>query len=270
MKRFLILAGAAVVIMVLLRKSVDPPTLITGRAMGCEWKLVTDEMDDPQVLRAEIAAVLEHWEQVLSTWRADSDLSRTNRGEPPSADLRRVLDLAEQLRHNSRGAFDHRMLGKLTAAGFGPGGDGCDLSSLGKGFAVDRVCELLARRGIRRHVFSLAGEVRAGDGNWPITLESPVFVTGAVAETIVLSGKALATSGNYRQSTPASGGRLASHILDPATGEPVLRRPCAVTVIGPDAALASGWATALFVLGPAGNPLAESAGYQVIWQGEAE
>ena len=31
--------------------------------------------------------------------------------------------------------------------------------------------------------------------------------------------------------------------------------------------MASGWATALFVLGPGSNALAETRGYQVIWQG---
>ena len=141
MKRRLVLAGIAGTCFALWRKQVRPPVLLSGRAMGCEWKLLTDEKATTEELRTEIAAVLEHWEQVLSTWRPDSDLSRHNRGEAASDDLSRVLRLAEQLRSNTGGAFDHRMLAQLTAAGFGPGGSGIDLSSVGKGFAVDRVAD---------------------------------------------------------------------------------------------------------------------------------
>lgn len=268
MRRLVILAGAVVVFAVIFLKTRTRETLITGRAMGCEWKLLTDQPVDRQELQNGIAAVLEHWEQTLSTWRPDSDLSRHNRGEPASPDLKKVLDLAEQLRRDSSGTFDHRMLKELTSAGFGPGGGGIDLSSIGKGYAVDRVCEYLVRQGIRRHIFSLAGEVRAGAGRWPVEIESPDSSTGIPAKTIHLTGKAMATSGNYRQWNRLQDGKLASHILDPGTGKPVLRPPCSVTVIGPDAALASGWATALFVLGPERNPLAESKHYQVIWSGE--
>jgi thiamine biosynthesis lipoprotein len=160
------------------------------------------------------------------------------------------------------------MLAELTAAGFGPGGMGVDLSSLGKGIAVDAVCERLRQLGIQRHVFSLAGEVRAGEGNWPVRIENAD--NPAVGGKIRLSSQAMATSGNYRQWNRREGDKLASHLLNPATGKPVLRPPCGVTVIGPDAAMASGWATALFVLGPEGNPLAEVRGYQVVWTGRPD
>lgn len=263
MKRRLIMLGILAACLAIGRKPPAGPTLIVGRAMGCEWKLLTDETVSADELRAGIAAVIEHWEQVLSTWRPDSDLSRHNRGEAASADLSRVLRLAEQLRADTGGAFDHRMLAQLTAAGFGPGGSGIDLSSIGKGFAVDRVAEFLEARGIRRYVFSLAGEVRAGEGGWPVGIESPGPDSAGGAETIVLSRQAMATSGNYRQGFAEADGTIASHLLDPATGSPVLRPPCSVTVIADDAALASGWATALFVRGPEAPA---PSGMKVIWQ----
>ena len=264
MKRRVVLAGIAGTCFALWRKQARPHALLTGRAMGCEWKLLTDEKASLEDLRPGIAAVLEHWEQVLSTWRQDSDLSRHNRGEPAGADLSRVLSLAEQLHRDTGGAFDHRMLSQLTAAGFGPGGSGIDLSSVGKGFAVDRVTDYLREQGIRRFVFSLAGEVRAGEGTWPVEIESPVQGGGGPPETIRLSGQALATSGNYRQGKPQADGTISSHILDPASGRPVLRPPCSVTVIAGDAASASAWATALFVKGP-GSPI--PAEMQALWRG---
>jgi thiamine biosynthesis lipoprotein len=263
MKRRLVLAGIAGTCFALWRKQDRPPAVLTGRAMGCEWKWLSDEKTNVEELRPEIATVLEHWEQVLSTWRPDSDLSRHNRGEAASDDLSRVLRLAEQLRSNTGGAFDHRMLSQLTAAGFGPGGSGIDLSSIGKGFAVDRVAEILPQRGIRRFVFSLAGEVRAGEGTWPVEIESPL-PGGETGATIPLSGKSLATSGNYRQGRRRADGSVESHILEPATGRPVLRPPCSVSVIADDAANASAWATALFVKGPQAPA---PAGMQAIWQG---
>jgi len=269
MNRALIALGLAAAVLAIALKRTPPSAELVGRAMGCEWKLRVGEKIDAGSLRAEIAAELERWEQVLSTWRPDSDLSRHNRGEPASPELARVLELAEQLRAESGGAFDHRLLGALTRAGFGPGGEGIDLSSIGKGWAVDRVAERLAARGLRRYVFSLAGEVRAGEGEWPVAIEAPDPLAGGIAGTVPLSGQSLATSGNYRQWRRAAGGKLASHLLDPATGAPVLRPPSSVTVIGPSAALASGWATALFVSGPAGDRLATARGLRVIRHGDA-
>lgn len=266
MKRFIILAGILGVLGVLFFKSSNPQTLITGRAMGSEWKFLTNESIDEVEVRNVMVRTIEHWEQVLSTWRPDSDLSQYNRGEAASADLKKVIAMAEQLHKDSDGAFDHRLLAALTKAGFGPGGSGMDLSSLGKGYAVDRVCEELQQRGIRSYVFSLAGEVRAGEGTWPVELEVPDPSGKQPRRTIKLSGKALATSGNYRQWNREEEGKLASHIIDPRTGHPAMRPPCSVTVIGPSAALASGWATAAFVLGPHNKQVMPPADYEVIWQ----
>jgi len=265
MKRWLTGLGILAVCLLIHRKQADGTTQISGRAMGCDWKFLTDEKVSAEELRAGIARELEHWEQVLSTWRPDSDLSRHNRGEAASADLRRVIEMAERFHADTGGAFDHRMLDRLTAAGFGPGGTGIDLSSIGKGFAVDRVAERLHDLGIRRYVFALAGEVRAGEGEWPVGIEDPHPAKESPPDAIRLSGRSLATSGNYRQGVQQPDGRIASHILEPATGKPVLRFPCSVTVIGPDAASASAWATALFVKGPEASA---PPGMQVIWRGK--
>lgn len=272
MKRLLVILGLLAVLIGLWKKQAPRETVLSGRAMGCDWKLVTDEKVDRDELRGEIAVVLEHWEQVLSTWRPDSDLSRYNRGEPATEDLARVIEIAEGLHRDTGGAFDHRMLGRLSEAGFGPGGEGMDLSSIGKGFGVERVCEMLQARGIRRYAFALAGEVKAGEGTWPVGIEAPDPMTNGRAEVLLPSGQAMATSGNYRQWKRGEGesGKLVSHILDPATGHPVLRPPCSVTVMGPDAALASGWATALFVLGPAEDYRAELLGMKVVWRGRSD
>ena len=151
MKRALIIGlAAAVFIGVLVIKSREAPPLspLTGRSMGTTWTL-SWRGNAPADLRREVAGVLEHWEQVMSQWRADSDLSRFNRGEPASADLERVMRLAEAARVASGGAFNPHILEKVHAAGYGPPGTGIDLSGIGKGFAVDRVGERLKKLGVK-------------------------------------------------------------------------------------------------------------------------
>jgi thiamine biosynthesis lipoprotein len=234
--------------------------LLTGESMGTTWKLAWRGAAAPG-LEKEVAETLLKWERVMSQWDEDSDLSRFNRGEPPTGDLQRVVTLAEEIRAASRGAFDHRLLKETGDAGFGPAGTGIDLSGIGKGFAVDRVGEAVRAMGITDFVFELGGEILAGEGDWDVVIEKPDPATRASARTVSLRNRALATSGNYRQFTPAAGG-LAGHIIDPTTGRPVVRPPSSVSVLARDCATADAWATALFVLG---QDFPTPAGIEVIW-----
>ncbi|MFM7183131.1 MAG: FAD:protein FMN transferase [Verrucomicrobiales bacterium] len=217
-----------------------PNSPMNGSAMGTSWTLAW-RGDAPKDLRKHIAGVLEHWEQTLSQWRADSDLSQFNRGKLASPDLQRVLDLAESIRTASGGAFDHRILADVHAAGYGPSGNGVDLSAIGKGFAVDRVGEKLRSIGMHDFVFELGGEVLAGDGEWAVEIERPQNGKREISRHLTLRKRALATSGNYHQP---------GHLIDPRTHQPVQRPPCSVSVLADDCATADAWATALFVLGP--------------------
>lgn len=266
MKRALTVLGFFLLLAIVIRKSLPPPTPreLHGRAMGCAWKL--SWRGDPatrEVLARQVSHTLEHWEQVLSQWREHSDLSRFNRGEPPTPDLTRVLTLADEIKKASGGAFDHHLLEKVHAAGFGPAGNGVDLSSIGKDYAVDRVGERLKELGGRDFIFNLAGEALAGDRGWEVCIERPDPAGIVIAETITLRNQAIATSGNYRQFHPTAEG-MKSHIIDPKTGLPVIRPPSSVTVIASDCSTASSWATALFVMRP--DPEKAPAGMKVRWQ----
>ena len=243
MKGILVISLATAVFAgVLVHKTRDaiPCPPLGGHAMGTNWTLAW-RGGAPRDLHKEVAAVLEHWEQVLSQWRSDSDLSRFNRGEPATGDLATVIQLAEAAGKATGGAFDHRILEQVHAAGCGPPGKGIDLSGIGKGFAVDRVGERLRQLGVRDFVFELGGEVLAGDGDWPVDIELPDPMTTGSARTISLRHRALATSGNYHQP---------GHLIDPRTGRPVKRPPSSVSVLAADCATADAWATALFVRGP--------------------
>jgi thiamine biosynthesis lipoprotein len=250
------IAAAFIGVLVFKSRDVSPRSPISGRAMGTTWTLAW-RGDAPPDLRHEVAAVLEHWEQVMSQWRTDSDLSRFNRGEPASDDLTKVIRLAETMRAASGGAFDHHILESVHAAGYGPPGKGIDLSAIGKGFAVDRVGERLRQIGVRDFVFELGGEVLAIGGDWSVEIESPDSNKPGPARTLTLRDRALATSGNYHQP---------GHLIDPHTGQPVKRPPCSVSVLAADCATADAWATALFVLGPDFKEI--PTGIEATWQFE--
>jgi thiamine biosynthesis lipoprotein len=261
MNRNILMSGLLSLFLCVSCEKKSEPKILSGAAMGTTWKLAW-RGDEESGLDQEVSEVLEKWEQVLSQWREGSDLSRYNRGEAASAELQRVIDLAEIVHQQSAGAFDHRLLKETGEAGFGPSGKGMDLSAIAKGFAVDRVGERLRELGVEDFVFELGGEILVGDGEWEVAIEAPDPATRSITRTTKLRARAMATSGNYRQFKPAQEG-LASHIIDPGTRTPVIRPPSSVTVMASDCATADAWATALFVLGP---DFKAPDGIEVQWQ----
>jgi thiamine biosynthesis lipoprotein len=146
--------------------------------------------------------------------------------------------------------------------GFSAPGLELDLGAVGQGFGADAACAALAAAGARSALVELGGEVRALGEKWPgqpweIGIVHP-REPGRLMATVQLSGNAASTSGDYEKYFK-KGGRRASHILDPRTGEPLLGGAVSVTVIAPECGLADGLATAVSVLGPAeGLKLVES------------
>lgn len=251
MKRWLILGVVATaLVVVVLRSRGTDATVLTGRAMGTSWKLAY-RGPAPEGLAAEVSRELEHWEQVLSTWRPESDLSRHNRGEPATPELLRVIKLADKLQAETGPCFDIHQLQAVHREGFGPEGEGIDLSAMAKGFAVDEVGAHLRSIGITHFIFELGGEVLAGEGEWSCLVTHPI--EGKPPLELTLTHQAIATSGNYYQFRKSEDGTT-SHIIDPRTDSPVIRPPSSVTVFANDCASADAWATALFVLGEKNAP----------------
>jgi thiamine biosynthesis lipoprotein len=129
-----------------------------------------------------------------------------------------------------------------------------DLSGIAQGFGADRAAAALEASGFGDFLVDVSGEVRARGVNadgvpWRIGIERP-DAPGRMPHLIVpLTGRALATSGDYRNWFEHDGRRY-SHEIDPALGAPVTHRLASVSVVHADCALADAWATALFVLGP--------------------
>jgi len=192
-------------------------------------------------------------DRVFSTYRADSFVSRLDRGELALADcppeVAEVLALGEQARRESGGAFDMLL----------PGVDGVvhlDPSGVVKGWAVERAAAALDALPDTDFCLSAGGDLvcrtKVHDAPaWRIGIEDPLDPTSTIAVVPVHNG-AVATSGLAHRGT---------HIVDPRSG----RTPTAlasVTVVGPDLTWADIDATAAFALGRAGIEWLEQRGRQ--------
>ena len=131
-----------------------------------------------------------------------------------------------------------------------------DLSALAKGFAVDRVADLLDRGddGVEGYLVEVGGEVRTRGRNedghpWRVGIERPVDGPSSIQRVLELTDAALATSGDYRNYFEHEGRRY-SHTIDPRTGYPVDHRLVSVSVVDATCMRADALATALEVLGP--------------------
>jgi thiamine biosynthesis lipoprotein len=119
-----------------------------------------------------------------------------------------------------------------------------DLGGIGKGYAVDRVAELLREWSIDIALISggyssvLALNAPAGTKGWPLTLSNPDNRKQILARPC-LQGRALSGSGIQK-------GR---HIIDPRTTQPVKNKRAA-WASAPDAATADALSTAFMVMGP--------------------
>ncbi len=138
----------------------------------------------------------------------------------------------------------------------------CDLGSIAPGYAVDLIAAWFASKRIHDFMIEVAGEVRTGGSNdrglpWKLGIRKPIAGSEELQRVIELSGKALATSGDYQNFYMRNGRRI-SHIIDARTGQPAASHLASVTVIADNCATADAYATALTVLGPeAGLALAE-------------
>jgi thiamine biosynthesis lipoprotein len=145
-----------------------------------------------------------------------------------------------------------------------------DLCGIAKGYAVDRMAQVLQQHGVRHALAALDGELRAVGGQaggvpWAVALEGPEAGRRAVHGVIELEDLAVATSGDYRRYLEVGGARLA-HTMDSRRCAPVNNAVASVTVLARSCMLADAWATALLVAGPdEGLAMAQRMGMDVLF-----
>lgn len=150
-----------------------------------------------------------------------------------------------------------------------------DLSAIAKGYAVDRVGKSLEKLGYENFMVVVGGEVttrgqRAQGGPWNVAVEKPEN-TGPTSRTVEraqrvvkLSGRAIATSGDYRNFFEIDGKRY-SHSIDPKTCSPVDHDMAIASVVADDCMTADAIATAVMVMGQEkGAALCKELGYPLL------
>lgn len=131
-----------------------------------------------------------------------------------------------------------------------------DFNAIAKGKAVDDVAEFLVRSGYANCLVNIGGEVRCegtkpGRRAWRVGIQIPTETRDGLEEAdyiFEMTGRAVATSGNYRNYKEINGQRYC-HITDPRSGDSRSSNLLSVTVIADQCAVADAYATAFMVMG---------------------
>ena len=127
-----------------------------------------------------------------------------------------------------------------------------DMGAVAKGYALDRLIEMLRDLGIKNAIINAGGDLKAigrhGDRPWRVGIRHPRDKSGILAGLEVQDGESVFTSGDYERFYMYQGRRY-HHIIDPRSGYPA-EGSQSITVIHNDAATADAAATALFIAGP--------------------
>ncbi|MFE2417533.1 FAD:protein FMN transferase [Streptomyces hokutonensis] len=170
----------------------------------------------------------------FSPFRPDSEVCRYDRGELQlpdlSADLTEVLDLCEQYRLATGGAFDVRLPGRPL-----------DPCAVVKGWSVQRAAELLTAAGARRFILNAGGDVVVSGGPWRVGVRHPEHAD-QLCTVLELTDGAVATSARYERG---------DHIVDGRTGRPATGL-LSISVVAASLTEADATATAAFAMGPEG------------------
>jgi thiamine biosynthesis lipoprotein len=207
-------------------------------AMATVFEVYGVHPDDRYAAQAAQAAfdLADRLERDLSRFLPNSDIGRVNHlaaGESTqvSPSTMECLVIARHVFALTAGAFDVSIGTGLPSLELNPDdflvraakdGVEIDLGGIGKGYAVDRMAELLEEWGIAVALvhggFSsvLALEAPAGRDGWPLTLSDPGDPSRVLAHLSV-----------RQTALGASGSRKGDHIVDPRTRMPVRGRRAA-------------------------------------------
>lgn len=197
------------------------------------------DLRDPAVAEGALEDVVRRWhwvDEVFSTYRSDSHISRLGRGEitlaecPP--EVAEILDLCAEAGRRSGGWFSAL-----------PGGS-LDPSGMVKGWSIERASEQLVAAGSLAHCVNGGGDLRCvgspePDVPWRVGIADPLR-PGELAAVVSGHDVAVATSGIAERG---------SHVLDPYTGRPA-EQLASVTLVGDDLTWVDAYATAALAMGP--------------------
>ena len=208
------------------------------RVVGCMGTVFSVDVRAPGVELAaldEAIAWLHRMDATFSTFSSSSRVSRLARGEIAVGDcepeVAAVLDACRYLGTVTNGYFTATPFGRLDPSGYV------------KGWAVQRVSEMLRAAGSVNHCINGGGDVQcagsaAAGQPWRIGIADPLHRGGCVA-VVTGTDLAVATSGATERGDHIAG----------RDGAAVVAEFAGLTVVGPSLALADAFATAAYAMG---------------------
>ncbi|MBN2392641.1 MAG: FAD:protein FMN transferase [Anaerolineae bacterium] len=171
--------------------------------------------------------------------------ARASSAQPDVASIEQVLPLV-----NYR---DVLLDSDNMTAGLRTSGQSIDLGGIGKGFAGDRIREVVKQFGVASAYSNLGGNVvtlgSKPDGSpWYVGIQHPRQEMGLIGAVAVVD-QTVVTSGDYQRYFTDDQGRRCHHILDPRTGYPAESGLISVTIVAESALAADALSTIVFVAG---------------------
>ncbi|NLY35637.1 MAG: FAD:protein FMN transferase [Tissierellia bacterium] len=226
-----------------------------------------------QKILAELKEEALRLEKLLNIHDEKSGISQLEDKALIQGELSEVLQLSDEMKENTVGAFDPYLRRVSALWAFGTPQESIparadieqlivlkdeesvedlDFGGIAKGYAANRLLALAKDRGVKSALFNLGGNIiTLGDyqkGSFTIGLQDPLNDTGEILGVIQMKENSAVTSGAYQRGFTVDGLRY-HHILDPSTGYPVQGDLLSVTLVLADSARADAYSTALFVMG---------------------
>lgn len=258
--------------------------------------------ENSQTIQAAIELILTMINQKMSIFIPHSEIEQLSNHStqalfPISKELRYVLSQALTICEQTHGVYDITIAPLVNAWGFGSQNqssyptiqqietllDNVDyrtvilhkngviktnpsvrfnLNSIAKGFAVDKIADLLESLGYHHYLIEIGGETRLSGNkkqqDWLIGIERPQWGGEQYEQVFAFKDNniALATSGNYKNYIDRDN-LIATHEINTQTGYPQASSLLSVTVLDKFCMKADSYATALFLLGDKAFEFAE-------------
>jgi thiamine biosynthesis lipoprotein len=210
--------------------------------MGTVFSIDLRGTDVGEAVLDDAIALLHEMDSTFSTYRPDSVISLLENGKldltQVSEDVRHVLSECARWHQRTGGWFSAYAAGVLDPSGYV------------KGWAIQRVSDLLCDAGSRSHCVNGGGDVQcvgtSGDREpWRVGIADPRDPSRVIA-TIKGTDLAVATSGSAERG---------QHIVDPNTRRPPANGLLSLTVTGRSVVECDVYATAGFAMGAGARDL---------------
>ena len=286
LSKVIALSAGVILLLIAYNHNSNSLYVISGNAYGTTWSVTS-----PQYIadnhKDAIKRIINDIDYVASNYKSESEISKINMNfnefQFISDDLFDILKIAKSVEAISEGYYNI-MLGKISSSlGFAPdfgkntlqkklstyeldeknnslirySDNWFDLSSIAKGYAVQKIHEYLSSSNINNHLIDIGGELiisgSKNDRPWNVGIQNPSSNIDSSTKTINNANYdflAIATSGEYRNFKIDKKGKKTTHTINPRTLSSIDNDILSVTVINEySATYSDAYATAFNAMG---------------------